>query len=330
MNRISFSFFLALVFLPALTWGQNTDPTALQAPTIPAGCYDTKLVGNDVPAFFAARKTNTGCTTELGKRKAAYLAEKEALAKLKGSPDLNAIDAQNDRMEAARDRWLEQVNECGNCAASDIEVRKIQSGGRTEYWYIADGSCQVQKSSAADLLNSYQIKMDSLLEADGYRHYAPGGLPTVLDYHFIDNTSGKKLADPKMTAPPFFSFIAIRGPVVLGTQASFGYYYKNEYEVKDNNGVKEYLHSFHSVPPPRGFQYPSTVAQALPSGRTRNARLIRLSRVQGKWCITSNGYLRYYTAADLGMDFDFAKKLAHSVLLTTLGTVYERGVGEVP
>ena len=33
---------------------------------------------------------------------------------------------------------------------------------------------------------------------------------------------------------------------------------------------------------------------------------------------------------ELGMDLEYAKKLAQNILLTTLESMYERGVGEAP
>lgn len=324
MNLSLSRMFVALVLFPLATQAVPT------APTIPTTGVDAKLMNNQTPqAFFAARKNQTACRGELTTLKAAYVAEKEGLAKLLGTSGLDAIDAQGARMEKSRDTWLEKVSECGNCASQPMELRKIASAGRTEYWYIADGSCLVDGPNANGLLASYIAKKDSLLTADAYRHYA-GGFPTVLDYHFIDPATGQKQNLAKQTgAAPFFSFIAIRGPVIAGMQASFGYVFKNEVAETQNNGVTEFSHTFQAERVDK-FTYPNSVQQHLPSGRQRRAQLLKLSRVQGKFFLNSEGYIRYYTAADLGMDLEYAKKLAQNILLTTLESMYERGVGEAP
>ncbi len=327
MNQSLFSTLIALVLLSPGVHAQEV----LLPPTIPAPGLDSKLLNNQTPqAFFAARKTNTACRSELTTRKATYFSQKDALAKLAGSTDLDALDAQGLAMEGARDAWVEKMRECGNCTSQDIEVRPISTAGRTEFWYIGDGSCYVEGLNANGNDASFNAKADSLVTPDMYRHYT-GGFPTVLDFYPVDPKTGQKMADPKIAVgTPFNSFISIRGPVLLGLQASFGYYYKNDTKFRETNGVKEYIHTFEAEKAPRAFRFPSTVAQHMASGRTRDTNMLKLTRVQGMWYLTNDGYLRYYTAADLGMNLDFAKRLAQNIMLTTLATLYERGVGEAP
>jgi hypothetical protein len=325
-TRNLLSLGLGLFLFGSLAHGQATPVR----PTLPKIGVDDKLLGGLSPReFFAARKVLGPCQQELSTLRASYLEARATLEKMSGGGDLTGLDAQEETMEAARDLWVEKLAECGNCARRDLEIIKVPKLP-AEYWYVADGSCQVDTADAAELEASFLAKANSLVTQDAYRHNK-GGFPTVLSFQAIDSKTGLKIETPTLPmGVPFFAFISVRGPVFLGFQASFGYVYKNEGNFVETNGTKEYVHTFTSYKAPRGFQYPATVAQHLASGRKRNANLLKLNNVQGFWYLTQDGYLRYHTAADLGMDFDYARHLAQKILITTLSTLYERGVGEAP
>ncbi len=324
----------SLLLLAAFSLAARGDTPV--APTIPAPGLHPLVMDKTAPtafnarAFFDARKADTVCQGELATMRASYLSARESLAKMAGSSDLDLLDDQGTIMEQARDEWVAKMRECGKCWSQDIELRAVPTAGRTEYWYIGDGSCQLDTLETKILADSFKAKTESLTTADAYRHYT-GGFPTVLDFFLVNPTTGAKMNDQTPNPlSPFYAFIAVKGPSIFGVPSAFGYYYKNQIVNRQTNGVTEYIHTFEAERAPRGFQAPSNIAIVLPSGRKRSAKSITVTRVQGMWYLTGEGYLRYYTAADLGMNLDFAKKIAQATMLTTLATLYERGVGEAP
>jgi hypothetical protein len=323
-------FLLALVSLAA--HGQQP----AQPPTMPTPGVDTVLMQGKTPeAFFGERKQKTACRAELATLRTAYRTEAKALETLKGSSDADAIEAQGEKREAAREKYLDKLAECGPCARRDLEVIKVTGEAvlRPQNWYVADGSCLIEGLSGADLEKAFSAAVDDLLTPDFYRHYA-GGLPTVLEYQVIDAKTGAKIANAgkQKLEDPFLSFIAIRGPSLFGASSSFGYLYKNDTKLTAGaGGIKEYAHLFKVETPPRGFQFPATVIEHLPSGATNKVRVNKLTKVHGMFYVSSDGYFRYHTAADVGLlDLGFARRLAQTTLFATLQTLHERAVGEAP
>lgn len=319
--RSSPSLILSLLLL-------GSAATASVRPQIPPACVDSELMKGQTPQeFFGARAKQTTCRQEVAVLKAQFVAERARLATLTGA---NALDDQAEKMDKARKAWLRKLDECGNCATRG-EIRKHSTGGRTEYWYIADGSCLIEGQDEADVVRSFEVKADSLLTAKGYPHNQPGGIPAIMEYAYVD-PSGALLEDVEKVAvgTPFLSYLVVGGPdVPVVGRIGYRYLFGNETRFDTVDGVREFHHTFEGKSFPRGFRHPS-VEETLASGRKRAVRAMDLTRVQGKWCLNSEGYLRYYTAADLGMDLTYAYDLAIDILLVTLETMYERGLGALP
>ena len=301
-----------------------------ERPTHPGASVDTTLLdGKTVEEFFEQRRENTPCREKLTLLETTWKNSKNLLTKLlNDGAGKREIREQETNMLQARENLLAQIRECGDCAAQPIGKVVVPKAFSSENWYISDGSCYVNQADPDERMKTYEARVQSLREQKSYPYSSDprieGGFYNILEFFFVDPATGQKLPTKTMEDPTFTAFISIRGPEIFGQQVAFGYVFENTIKEWEENGVKHFLLTFSAIKPPRAFRMPRISAKSA-NGDLDPIRHIRLQNVVGQWYVNSDGYSRYFTAADFGMSMDFAKGIALRILTDTVVEFSERG-----
>lgn len=302
-----------------------------EKPEIPAPGVDSSLLKDKEPdVFFSERQKPQECQARLAEGNARYLTLRARLDQLvKDGGPAETIDLAEKQVFDARTRQLRLIAECGKCAMRDIEKREVP-GERPELWYMVDGSCFAPPANAGQTQSAYRERVGSLLRVSSYPFYKKGGFSNILEFFPVDPETGSPLLGVESVGTsPFYAFMAIRGPQLLGYQTAFGCYEKTAYAERENGGKHEFVYRFQAERPPQGFRFPEVSAVSA-SGKKIPTQLTPLSQVLGQWYVRADGYLRYFMAAELGVPFDYAIQVAARSLLEALVEFAERGLKEAP
>jgi hypothetical protein len=274
-------------------------------PVLPAPGEDFILSGGKpMTEFFHSRAANLDCRDELNRLKTRYLSD--------GS---------------SRDELLVKLEECGDCATREVTTTTVPTGGRTEEWYISDGSCQLEGDKDT-LAAGYRRIKNSLLHLKRYPQKF-GGFPYVLEFVAVDPTTGAILRDVDEVTQPFYSFLSVMGKDPLGfILPAFSYFIRNDF--KEIAEGKEFNLTFRTAKPPRGFQNPD-VYHLEANGDKTWAVQVNIPAVHGMWYLSRHEdkrlYMRYHTAADFMMQIPYAKSFAREVLMETIFLLSQRAFG---
>jgi|694.fasta_scaffold17687_6 hypothetical protein len=304
---------------------------AAESPQIPTPEVDLTLTGGKpVSEYFQARLANQSCSSQLQDLRKKYREERNkflALDKAKTSP--TDLDSQERAMNNSRDSVLAKLEECGECATRPVEHRTVYAPSGTQRWYVADGSCYLpalglsqsqmravyDKASARMLNNARYTKMDN-------------GIPSILKFDRVDQATGKVLPAGPIEESNFSIFLSVKGPSFAGLVSAFSYFIENKVEKKSQNGVEETIIRFNQAKLPEGFAYPDKIYDVTASGQKTAAFVRNIPQVQGLWYLNSEGYFRYYTAADFGISLSLADSFARKALLEALFAVTDDSIEE--
>ncbi len=339
------AFPLAFVFL---AFSASLFAVRGPAPSIPTPGEDTILTGGlTAREFFEKRASDAACVDDLKKEKAAEGAILTKIADLKKSragktgTDLDAINDQIDALEPdltkARNTMLDRMEMCGECATrplDPVESDVILPNGRkdptkTQKWYVSNGSCQIPTKDPKILKEIFNTVSQSLIETEKYPKTAEGGFANILNFKVANNKDLTPTADNVFPAAtpekPINVYLWVLGPK-LGAQFIFYYYLKSFHETKTNAaGLSEFRMDFETTGDPRlkgSWKVPGApdVSDSALSGRVRGDLTIRmpLNSVKGQWYVNSDGYIRYFTAAEFPVKMDDIEKLGRRILIRTL------------
>lgn len=300
-------------------------------PVIPEAKVDTVLTGGKpVAEFFQSRISNEACFSELQKLRGQHREERNklvALVKAKGTPE--QLDSQEKVVNRLRDSVLTKLEECGECATREIEHRTVYSPKGTQRWYIADGSCYLPtlKLSASQLRAAFDKATARMLNNGRYTKQDLG-IPSILVFDKVDETNGKVLPPGLAETSPFHIYLSVKGPSMLGMVSAFNYFIKNEFEKKKEGEVEETVLRFSQAKIPEGFVAPEKIYDTTFGGKKTSAFVRNISDVQGLWYFNSEGYFRYYTAADFGISLSLADSFARKTLLEALFSVTDDSIEE--
>lgn len=317
---------LSLVFTINLIAGSAI---ASERPMIPVPSEDLKLTqGLPAKQFFASRTENKQCQDELRSARTEYETDKKTLKDLVSQKSNGqAIDQAEIKMDESRKALLLKTRQCGLCTTQDLD-KKVVTTNKKEYWYLTDGSCHLG-------LNKEQGELDRIYERAVHRlknikKYPgkTGGFRALLEFNEIDMDSGELLPPvDEVDHTPFYAFIGVRGPVALGLPVGFWYIFKNDITEKQTGDLKEFVIRFESVKKPANFPTPDLKIQSA-SGQLHSTIQKELTLVQGMWYVNNQGYFRYYTGADFGINVPFGIDFALNTLLDTLLTLTEDSTSE--
>jgi hypothetical protein len=306
---------------------------------------DARLASGKPREFYESRaKANPDCVKDLDKAKEDFreVAKqiKELKAKRSGLKDaeVDAINKDIDRLGAdlgkKRSVVLKWMDKCGECSVQEVTGVKVASVSRTENWYVSDGSCQIPSKDPAVLKAAFKKISESLQHAKRYPHYSEeGGFTNILDFQIAKvETKGKDITkisfDPKVdlfTGAQNFLGIWVRG--IPG----FNFRYFISAEQKLSPSEDAFHLKFETVPSEliklKEVPFPE-ISDYTASGKATPVKASSLKNVIGAWYLNSDGYLRYYTAAEFLFMFDKLKDIARSTLLDTLWELSERGEWE--
>lgn len=309
MKKVIFALVLGLVAM------------ADERPVLPTPGVDMVLTqGKSAREFFVARAQMTACRAQLKSAEADYLAEKKKLNDFIASgKTADTIDTQEAAMVKARGVHLTKVFECGDCAAQEVEQRKVVTAARTEIWYIADGSCQLPSTEPEKVAKFLEKLGNELLLI---KHYSKrfGGFYHILELLSLEVATGKHQPEKeKLDKSPAWSWISVRGPEIFGQQTGFSYLFEANFHLNE----KEFVLSGASPRRPLGFQVPA-VKDVLASGKVVDVRQLQLPSVLALWYVSNDGYLRYYSAADFGISTKFIEEQGKVIMLDTVTSLFER------
>ncbi|NBX68338.1 MAG: hypothetical protein EBR01_05165 [Proteobacteria bacterium] len=312
---LSTVFLIGLATVPALGG---------ERPSIPSAGEDMKLTkGVSAQQFFAARLEDKQCQEQLQIVRAQFESDKKALNDLVlQKADATIIDHAESKMVESRKDLLMKTRQCGLCTTQDLD-KKVVTTNKKEYWYLTDGSCYLG-------INKSQSELDQLYERavrrlKNIKKYPSknGGFRALLEFNEIDMDSGELLPPTdQVEHSPFYAFIGVRGPVALGLPVGFWYVFKNDLIEKQTGDLKEFIIRFESVKKPANFPTPDLKIQSA-SGQLHSTIQKELTLVQGMWYVNNQGYFRYYTGADFGVNIPFGIDFALNTLLDTLLTLTE-------
>lgn len=289
---------------------------------MPNSEVDAAIFGNTEPAAFFRERARSAprCRARLGTVKQEFKASREALQKAidtaKPSGVIDGLEIESDEI---RHRYHDTIAECGHCAIRPIEKKVRVTPKGNEIWYMVNGSCWLPGAKTeAGIKRVYQARKKSLSWTKYYPKYS-GGYPQIYEFREIERKTGV-LAPSRHLSSPFLGYMAIRGPEIFSTPTAFDYTFEGN--IRDHRSGLTF--DFAYAPPPRRFRGPR-VYDHRASGRKVRVRMLHVRDVAGKWYVTQDGYLRFFMAADLKMDLDFAKTVARRTLLDSL--VHFAGVG---
>ncbi|NBX91677.1 MAG: hypothetical protein EB078_07545 [Proteobacteria bacterium] len=304
---------------------------AAERPEIPKAEVDISLTtGKSASEFFQGRLGNQECALKLSDLRKKHRDEKNKLVTMqKGQAKAVDLDSQERVVNQARDAVLTKLEECGECATRPIEHRTVYAPAGTQRWYIADGSCYLpalglsqtqiravyDKAAARMLNNARYTKTDN-------------GIPSILKFDRVDPANGKILPAGPVDDPSFYIFLSVRGPSFAGLTASFSYYIKNDIEKRAENGVEETIIRFNQAKLPEGFSYPDKIYDVTAGGKKTATFARNIPEVQGLWYLNTEGYFRYYTAADFGISLSLADSFARKTLLEALFAITDESLEE--
>jgi len=287
-------------------------------PSYPVPGVDMVLTGGkSAKEFFAARAADTDCRKTLEEAKAAYRAEKDKLdtmTKEKASRD--DLDEQERKVENSRYKLLVNMEECGPCATDEVKSVKVESAFRTEYWYVVDGSYQIEAKDEAQLKKKIKQLKQFLLTVPAKNDR----LRNVIEYSLVDNETGKLLADRTIGRSPFYAFTSIGRPM-LGSVFACDFYSKGVAETSPRQAT-ELLVKTEIVPRPNTFTPPSG-DYVSPSGAKYPTQHEIIRSGLSMTYLSSDGYLRMWNAVDYRADLDLARKMMRMAHLDILAQVDE-------
>lgn len=285
---------------------------------------DTKLFVTESPKeFFHKRQTNNvGCFKKLLLIKKQYLETKLKLKNLiLKKVSQTEIEKTQKEFEHYKKTYLELFETCGNCFLHEIEKKEILSTIKNEIWYLIDGSCFINLENSELLKKTYKKLYTSLLTVEQYSKES-GGLSGILKYLVVNPISGK--IEKEISSSPFYSFYVIKGPFLMGQQTGFAFFARNEFKYQDD----QFYLTFTGDKMPPSFSWPEVFDTSV-TGNINKVFLFHISSVYGFWFISSEGYIRFFLAADLGMSFDFAISTGRMIFFENLIEFMERGLKEI-
>lgn len=301
-----------------------TSLLANNRPVIPEPQVDTNLTqGKSVPEFFQSRLSDQKCVSELQDLRTKHREEKNkliSLIKSNGKPE--SLDAQEKVMSRLRDALVVKLEACGECATRPIEHRTVYAPTGTQRWYIADGSCYLPGLGLSpSQLRAVYDKATARMLDNGRYPKTQQGIPSILLFDRVDEKTGKVMPPGPVESSPFLISLSVKGPSFAGIVSAFNYFIKNEYEKKSQNGLEETIIRFNQEKMPEGYEAPSKIYDITAGGKKTSAFVRNISEVQGLWYFNSEGYFRYYTAADFGISLSLADDFARKALLEALFAV---------
>jgi len=302
-----------------------------ERPQIPAPQVDTKLTQGKTPSdFFQERSQNTSCSNELKELRIQYRTERNKLIALgKEGANSNTLDSQEKVMSRVRDSLMTKLELCGECATQEVEHRTVYAPTGTQRWYIADGSCFLGTLglSSSQLRAVYDKATARMLDNSKYTK-VQGGIPSILLFDRVDPQTGKVLPAGPVESSPFLISLSVKGPSFAGIVSAFNYFIKNEFEKRSQNGVEETVLRFEQEKAPAGYELPSKIYDVTAGGNKTGVFVRNISEVQGLWYFNSEGYFRYYTAADFGISLSLADSFARKTLLEALFSITDESIEE--
>lgn len=304
---------------------------AAESPQIPSPEVDLNLTGGK-PAneFFQARLSNQACASQLTELRKKYREEKNKFLALdKVKTPAAQLDSQERTVSNARDAVLAKLEECGECATRPVEHRTVYAPSGTQRWYIADGSCYLPALGLSQSqLRAVYDKASSRMLNNGRYTKMDNGIPSILKFDRIDKSTGKVLPAGPIEDSNFSIFLSVKGPSFAGLVSAFSYFIENNVEKKSENGLEETIIRFNQAKLPEGFAYPDKIYDVTASGQKTAAFVRNIPQVQGLWYLNSEGYFRYYTAADFGISLSLADSFARKALLEALFAVTDDSIEE--
>lgn len=305
---------------------------AAERPKLPEPGVDTVLTGGkSAREFFAERTKDSPCRRELLDLRAKYREESEKFEKMKkDAATVAALDDQGLNVEKAKRAVVLKNNECGECAARPVARTVINDVGRTEVWYVSDGSCQLPITNPQELSKAYEQLRDAILRVKKYPHYADG-LHHILELKAVDTKTGQWLNDKDLLDnDPQGIFVSIRGPQLFGLVTAFSYLCEVKWAESLRGEQKQLVLTGTGVRPPSGFNYPEVYSYQGGGGKTAipEKRQKKASALLKMWYLTQDGYLRYFTAADFGASISFIDQLGQEVMLDSVFSQYRRVIAD--
>lgn len=304
---------------------------ANERPVIPEAQHDLGLTqGKSIPEFFQGRVSSGACFTGLQDLRRKHREEKNKLLnQIKSGEASDVLDKQEKVVNQLRDSLLAKLEECGECATREVEHRTVYAPTGTQRWYIADGSCYLPALglSPSQIRAAYDKATARMLDNGRYTKQNQG-IPSILLFDRVDEKTGKVMNPGPVEQSPFLISLSVKGPSFAGIVSAFNYFIKNEFEKKSQNGVEETMIRFNQEKMPEGYEAPSKIYDTTAGGKKTSAFVRNISEVQGLWYFNSEGYFRYYTAADFGISLSLADSFARKALLEALFSVTDDSIEE--
>jgi hypothetical protein len=217
-------------------------------------------------------------------------------------------------METSRYKYLVKMEECGPCATDEVKSVKVDSAFRTEYWYVMDGSYQIEAADESQRKKKVKRLKQFLLTIPVKKDR----FSNIIDCVAVDNDTGKLLEDRHaIERSPFYAFTSIGKPV-LGSVFAYDFSLKGVFETSATElGGKSEV-----VPRPKTFSPPAT-EYVSPSGAKYPTQHEKVRSSLGMSYLNSDGYLRIWNATDYKVDLDLARKLMRIAHLDTLVQIDE-------
>ncbi len=295
MKFVQATLLFLLAILPVSMRADDVKP-----PSYPTPGVDRELTnGKTAKEFFAARAADSVCRSAWVELKSAYQAEKDKLeAMTKAHEGRNELDSQEIALENSRYKLLLKTEECGPCATDEVKTVRAETAGKAVYWYVSDGSYLVEAADEAQRKKKVQRLRQLLLTVPTKKFR----LRSVIDYVLVDNATGKLLDDARVIDhSPYYVFTSVGKPV-LGAVLAGDFYMKGVYETS-NKQPAEFIIKTEIVPRPKGFSPPVNDYVSL-SGANYLTHHEVVPAGLGMTYLTSDGYLRIWTATSYGSDLE--------------------------
>lgn len=296
-----------------------------ERPKIPEPGEDKVLTHNlSAKEFFANKQNQPECRKNWDEAYKTYNGLKSELYKLLGSgASAEVADRKEDQMLSARSTLLDLTVECGPCATQKLQKKTVVTAGKKEYWSITDGSCYWPSQDAR---STFEKAAEFLMNTEGYARHR-GGFDSILEFLPIDRATGNILPHVKKVdiTKPLDTYIAVRAKGPL----TFDYSFENKFEIREANGKKEFILRFYGFPQHESLNDLEVSNVSLAGTKRPITRFKTLTRVIGMWYFNTDGYYRYFTAADFESIL-FSTSLgsadAERTLLDTVFAFAERGL----
>ncbi len=297
------TIFLGLFFTLSLT---AISAFAAEVPQIPSPGEDQVLTqGLSAREFFDRRLSDNECLSNLAAARSSFdEANRRVQELISAAAPTEAFEVAEATLYARKTALIKRVFQCGECAQRPVERREIEGNLGTQVWYVTDGSCSLHGDGA---VGRYEKGRNFL---KGIRNYPQklGGLSHVLEFVAVDPQSGEILENLNTTEQsPLDIFISVRSADMNGLLNSISYFFRSTSGEKVSGDRKEYSIQFTSKRPTPGFRRPEVYflpAAGKVAGQydaqKRRATQWNLRNVKGSWYLSSDGYVRYFTAADFG------------------------------